>query len=239
MKHYIITRFNIGSPVENELNWLKYRLYLIKNVTYNSILNQSCKNFEWIILVNNNRTSEELNVELNKCGKVLDINNYIEYIQQINHGDIILSTRLDSDDLIHKDFVKIVQDNFYKLQNDNSVHIPYIIDFSCGAVYNCKSSSKLFLRYPTPFLTKVEYGENSELCYSDKHSRMATRYQTIKIELNFPIWMQLIHNGNSSNRFNSKRISIDITEYGISTRFIIDNTIIVKSPFKTDLELLN
>lgn len=63
-EHYIITRFNLplfkaklqnGEEVEsNNLEYLKYRFQIFEDYCYHSIINQTCQNFKWLVLFDEN-----------------------------------------------------------------------------------------------------------------------------------------------------------------------------------------
>jgi hypothetical protein len=216
MKHYIITRFNTGKTLPNDDDWIKYRLELIETYTFKSLQNQSCKNFEWIILINRDRTDEICKGKLNKLGATLltseDLYKYTFNNSIQKH--IVISSRLDSDDVVHKDFVNIIQDTV----SGGGESPPYVIDFPYGSTYKTGKVASLKLNYTTPFLSFVEIlNKDLKLCYNKKHPNMCKIYPVVNINTNVPMWMQIIHKSNVSNIHRKQIITnYDITDYGIN-----------------------
>ncbi|MGO5461130.1 glycosyltransferase family 2 protein [Lactobacillus amylovorus] len=120
-------RISIIVPVYNVEN------YLVKCIE--SILNQSFKNFE-LILVNDGSNDNSLNI----CKKYIEIDNRIKLISQINKGlSAARNTGLryakgnyicfiDSDDFVEKDYLLFLLNNIQKYNADIAMCEYYLTD---------------------------------------------------------------------------------------------------------------
>jgi glycosyltransferase involved in cell wall biosynthesis len=129
-KHFLITRFNLrsehwgstksGLPVLND-EWMEERLILFKKWCLPSVLNQSNKNFEWIIFLDNS-TEQRYKVQLSQMIEpwknilIRYINGDKVFDQEIHKilskayaTDYCITTRLDNDDIVHTDFIDEIQ----------------------------------------------------------------------------------------------------------------------------------
>lgn len=125
-KHFIVTRFNLkcevwfndksGNQVLTD-DWMNQRISLFKNYCFPSVINQKCKNFEWLIYIDDETKSSYIN-KLNKLKKIypfilLKTSSHESFKDQYmrdlllmtNSKDThLITTRLDNDDVIHNDF---------------------------------------------------------------------------------------------------------------------------------------
>ena len=165
-KHFVITRFNLkhsdniwrkdksGNDVLTE-KWLNKRMELFKKYCFPSVINQSSKDFIWLIYIDSN-TKEKYQSELDVLSKLMNnikikrVYSYKEFentycedvinLTSTNWYSHIITTRLDNDDIIHKDFIFKIQElfncqeymavNFLKIlmlnpSNKNKLNIDY------------------------------------------------------------------------------------------------------------------
>ena len=132
--HFLITRFNLKrsdwkTNKNNEEvltdDWHKNRFNLFTNFCFPSVASQTNKNFEWLVFFDSSTTKEyrdlikTLEVKMPNF-KPFFINGMDEflpslksYISEINE-DFIITSGLDNDDCLSKDYIKEVQANFNK-----------------------------------------------------------------------------------------------------------------------------
>ena len=132
-KHFIITRFNlrkdgweITKNNEKLLNdsWLKERFELFENYCFHSVKNQSNQNFKWFVFFDVN-TPDEYVTKIqdykdsydNFCPFFIDgMENYLpSIIENINLNcdqEYLITSRLDNDDSLNKNYVNEVQSYF-------------------------------------------------------------------------------------------------------------------------------
>ena len=116
-RHIILTRFNLQYALESDIHiqtaWLEERFRLFEAYCLPSIIGQTNQNFTWIILVHDQtptiyqqrleqyvQTYPVIKVEY--CSYYDDINILYQNIgrKYIEHYDYLLSTRMDSDDML-------------------------------------------------------------------------------------------------------------------------------------------
>lgn len=152
MNHFIITRFNDYFPCLPDPNlgldekWLAARLKLLEDIAIPSIESQTDQDFLWILKCHP-KTPMWAKKILNKKNFIVsyekEVHNLITKQASISFAKIIrkstrnkniITTRLDSDDAISKDHIKLVKENiksgmFYdfekgivKINNDYYLH---------------------------------------------------------------------------------------------------------------------
>lgn len=163
--HFLITRFNLKfsdnrwkkDKSNNEIlnkDWLMHRMEIFLKYCVPSVLKQSNKNFTWLLYLDINTDVEVVNKLANLTKqygfiKTFYVSSYEKFSESyctdcLNLADkkneYIITSRLDNDDIIHKDFIKKVQAsfqqqkfmavNFLKIlmlnpENYNNIHIDY------------------------------------------------------------------------------------------------------------------
>ncbi len=123
-QHIIISRFNLGlfgsHTKQDAENWMDYRLKIFDKYCYPSVASQTNQNFKWLILFDPD-TPEKYKQIISKYEKVIPIYYkrtpcslqilVMETIKQSINPDaeFIITTRIDVDDMISKDFVERTQ----------------------------------------------------------------------------------------------------------------------------------
>ena len=129
--HFLLTRFNLkksdwqkdkNSQAVLDEKWLKNRIGLFTKFCLPSVLGQTLKDFKWLIFF-----QEDPEPEIRALVKKLKAHDFIEpvfvngfeefqknlpsYIakRMTADSDGLLTTRLDNDDALHKDFISWVQ----------------------------------------------------------------------------------------------------------------------------------
>lgn len=103
-RHFVITNFQYPS----NFAFLDERLELFNKLTIPSMMNQTCKRFTWIIIVNT--LTDELFIPSDLGFKCMIISNKEFKSLLLNQkADHIVTTRLDNGDLLHPKFIEEVQ----------------------------------------------------------------------------------------------------------------------------------
>jgi hypothetical protein len=230
--HFIITQFNLRNfPLSqnNDYNrwieWTRERIQIFRQYCLPSMLNQSCKSFTWLLFFDQD-TPAEFNDFINYlktysfisicyAGGVEDFNGgYANEIKVRTAATTpwIITSRIDNDDCLHKDAVKVIQDNFAERHK-------YLISLASGYILNLEDKKLSHYYYPmSPFISLVESTDfELEGVFQKGHTRWdALRLfitREIRIELfsrkkrksrfilEKPMWIQLIHGKNVSNDF--------------------------------------
>ena len=142
-KHIILTRFNLQYDLQSDIhiqdNWLEERFRLFEQYCFPSIIAQTNQLFDWVILISdqtpNNyllrltqHTKSHKNIYIEQCSYYEDVNILYQAIgsKYVQGYDYLLSTRVDNDDMLAKDFVETLQ------QQLPITHAPAVLTFTNG-----------------------------------------------------------------------------------------------------------
>lgn len=222
--HLLITRFNVEyiEKIEPNLNisvedWLENRFELFFSFCYPSVINQSERNFFWLVYFDPRTPDKYLDkIKNNDIGKIIIpvfANTWIEIYKNIkfdlnriknSYNGLLITSRLDNDDAISINYIKIVQDlvrkNFLKKEE-----IPFSIDLRNGFVYS-SSTGLLYSvnKKSNPFISLVELNNKDSLTvFKYQHQEMTLRFKTFSFDKS-PLWLQHIHDHNLLNRVYGK-----------------------------------
>ena len=232
--HFLITRFNLKNPgwdvtKNNETlldeNWMDERLELFSNFCYPSVINQSNKNFKWLLFFDNS-TSEKYR---NKIDQILNnhpliipfyidgmpnfqtaILNYIA--KNANDKDYLITSRIDNDDCIHKDFINEIQKQFNKqdflaIDNINGYTMQVEPTFILG------KKEHIF----NPFISLIERNFEPKTVWYYVHNMWKKEPRLIHLSEK-RLWLSIIHGKNKVNEFDGYG-NIDWNE--INSDFIV------------------
>ena len=241
LRHYLITRFNVkqknwNKDKNNSLltvneDWLKERFILFETYCLPSVQSQTCKNFKWLIYFDID-TPQHYKDKI-ECHRKLFPNlspkfiSGMEYLiesikkdiidsldNKINDiNNVVITSRLDNDDCLHEDFIKIIQ----KLIKSQSI-MKGVIDIPNGFCLQVKPKPVLSrtIQFSNAFITYVEpCNSNAALLtvMSKPHPQWAYSVKTYFIEKK-RLWMQIIHQKNVVNEvqgiiMNQKKLIIN------------------------------
>ena len=231
-EHYILTLFNVdrGFDKDNKRNDLKYlekRFEIFELVTVPSILAQISRNFTWFVFFDSG-TPDEFKTRVDEISKKLT-NFFPIYVDREDQvlpflknnlspkTKYLVTTNLDNDDALHKNFVQITQSNF----RDEQL---YFINFPLG--YMLRKDGLLMREFlSSPFHTIVEPVSDELLtCLSVPHYRLYSLFlkgvPVYQIPAN-PLWLQLVHDTNVVNKLDVNAVlTLDlgkINDFGILT----------------------
>lgn len=221
IEHFIITRFNLHktdwkrdrSQVEVlDDSWLEERIELFLDFCFPSVVNQSTENFKWLIFFEKasrpklGRLPEQL-----KAWPFIEpvfVEGYEEFQEELpkllqermeKAAQTIITTRLDNDDALHKDFVKDTRELLAKTDPDTVLHFPYGFCFQQG-----KRNKLALQHYPLnqflSLLESVEVARPLLTVYGCEHDKWGEAH-TILSGGNKPRWLQVVHERNMANRF--------------------------------------
>lgn len=237
-KHYLITRFNLRNPnwsttKNNESlltdEWMVHRLWLFENFCLPSVMAQTNQSFEWLIYFDTS-TSDNFKGQLASIFK--NKNNiscfYIDGMQEF-HSSItsyiekdaanvsyIITSRIDNDDCIHKDYINEVQKVFNKQDF-------MAIDVVKG--YSLQISPTMMLgkkeHVYNPFISLIEKKENFKTVWQSDHNMWKKENRITKIK-DKRLWMSIIHEKNKVNEFDGYD---DVDWNDLSKSFVVSKEI--------------
>ena len=207
-EHFIITRFNVPLPWASrgwDDNWLKSRIRLFEDFCYRSVMGQSCQAFKWLVLFD--QQSPEYLRDL--VDKYSEYENFVPvYMSTFSQEELcniirehldklpeyLITTRLDNDDAIHKDFISVVQQHF---DAQELLFLNFLKGYRWheGKIYSKDLSSNMFLS----LVEKIQKNENFKSVCCGNHTRI-NEVGTILDISGFPAWLMVIHDDNLLNK---------------------------------------
>ncbi|RKD92582.1 glycosyltransferase [Mangrovibacterium diazotrophicum] len=224
--HFVITQFNLKRfplSMQSEhkwTNWTRERVKLFQEYCLPSFMNQTTKNFKWLIYFDVD-TPSEFNPFLERL-KQLDFihvykaDGHEEFISRYRRDlkelakekEWIIETRCDNDDCLHQDAIATIQ-RLFKPQNQ------FMISLASGYTLNTQNNKLSHYFYPgSPFMSIVEQ-TNRELTgiFKKEHSHwdglqfglvkeLSHKNKLAAFALEKPYWIQVIHQQNVRNSFH-------------------------------------
>ncbi len=203
MKHYIITRFSIyepswpGRPTDG---WLKHRWPLFERcVASVEAAAQHVDDVEWLMLCHVNtgqrwldRLGERFKESPIRMRIIKTGPKWLKNLQDwLNGGKDthIITTRLDSDDLICEEYLAAIQ-----LADSSAVK--YFVDAPHG-YKEVDGECREYSEKNNPFLSYVETEGPFQSCYFVEHGSRVNRHPIVRLKGRH--WIQVIHNRNQRN----------------------------------------
>lgn len=226
--HFLLTRFNIpfgfgNLPAGLGLNdeWLEQRFALFENFCLPSVLAQENKDFCWLIWIDE-RTPERWRSRLKEdleplpSARVLPFKPgsdaiWKEEIEKLSGGTSvqrIVTTRLDNDDAISRDYLASIARRAAALPRKDR---PYVINYRDG----CRVSNAGFFAVSqrlNPFLSVVSPRHPLITALHTDHGSMNRVGKVVdhgKFFRRAPYWLQSIHGNNAANQLQRKRARMD------------------------------
>lgn len=217
--HFLITRFNLKNPdwkltKNNETvlddRWMDDRLQLFEKFCLPSVTNQTNQNFEWLLFFDTS-TNENYRLKINALLKnheniiPLYINGMTEFynavLDYINKNaaekEYLITSRIDNDDCIHKDYINEIQNQFAKQEL-------LVVDSISG--YTLKIGAKYILGKKehifNPFISLIERNINPKtVWFHHRHSSWKKESRLIYLTQK-RLWLSIIHEKNKVNQFD-------------------------------------
>lgn len=217
-KHFLITRYNINiqnwtSTKNHELldnSWMDHRFGLFCKYCYPSVANQSNQDFIWLIFMNSDteeRHKKEILklVHLQSNIRILFVEGYRQFLfglqtaiaNEIDNEQYLITTRLDNDDCIRKDFIQLIQDEF-------DMQEKCIIEFPLGLSLEIEPKVRLALRKIryNPFISLIENVHSYQtVMYYFRHRGWQNSNAKIQSLNKCRPWLQVVHRMNKLNTF--------------------------------------
>jgi hypothetical protein len=217
--HLLLTRFNVRfrdrfketRGINPNPEWLNNRFKLFEQFCYPSVYSQSNQNFKWLVFFDRD-TPDFLK---NKIKEYSNWKNFIpvytdsvfqegEFPKEVREllrlhmtkgSEYLITSRLDNDDAICKNYIQMVQDNFKK-QEVEGINFLYGYQLYQGKLY-------LDFSMGNHFISLIEkYEENNEDSWKTvfcRHHSNLYEVCHVKIIKDKPTWLEVIHEENISN----------------------------------------
>ncbi len=207
-KHFIITRFNVPLPWASRQwddKWLKSRIRLFEDFCYPSVKGQSCQNFKWLVLFDQ-KSPDYLRDLIDKYSEYKNfVPVYMSTFSQealyksINEHlkektEYLITSRLDNDDAIHKDFISVIQQHF---DSQELLFLNFLKGYRWheGKIYSKDLPSNMFLS----LIEKIQKNKSFKSVLCGNHTRI-NEVGTILDISDFPAWLMVIHDDNLRNK---------------------------------------
>lgn len=203
--HVILTRFSVrfaGSPPIDE-DWLAYRWAFFRDALASSLARQTERGFQWLVFFDVD-TPEWLREEIDALRVDLFTPVYVsswssgiaqQAVAGVSSAPYLITTRIDSDDAVARQFVADVQSHFDRQES-------LYINLLCGVQVERTGEVYRYDEPSNPFISYVEKRADSvpprTVFFSLRHGR-SRRYADLLNVVGPPRWMQVIHGSNIAN----------------------------------------
>lgn len=253
-RHFIITRFNLKYPgnawdkdrLGNSVltdEWLAARVDLFLKYCLPSVQNQSNDNFQWLIYFNTGTNDAVIKqfIELEQSKKNLKImfaDGYDDFMDRYCNDvlsfcnksiEYVITTRLDNDDIVHRDFTSRIQAAFSG-QNFTAINFVKIL------MIDTENRHKLFIDYSfsNHFISLIEKVESSHIsgCYSKRDKEWNSNNEISHI-IDKPYCIEIISERNLGNCFRGFPVfrKTDLSAFSLSHK-VFSNSLSDQDNFK-------
>lgn len=219
-KHYLITRFNLRIPGWQRTRlgasprddaWMTQRLELFGSYCLPSVVNQSSRNFQWLIFMDT-ETAPWCRAQIEAMCAPHDFIGlrYIEgmaafrpQIRACIDADAagcshLITSRIDNDDCLHRDFIATVQSRF----RGQRLCVVDLIDgytLQLAPIVRIGRNDHAF----NPFSSLIEENAQPQTIWARDHGGWKrTRPDQLDAVRGERLWMCVVHAQNMANRFN-------------------------------------
>jgi hypothetical protein len=218
-KHLILTRFNTASPGREQAirlrpGWLDGRFELFRDLCLPSIAGQTRQDFEWIIFFDE-QTPDLYRRQIEDLQKLYPFTAYFTPMFEMDKivpglvrdtsSKWLLTTRLDSDDILAKDHVERLREIVAEPRHQ-------VINFHRGAILSIKDQNPSLYRIAddsNPFASLMEpMSSDAGTIWAVKHVEIDRIAPVLQVE-GPPAWLQIVHGANVSNRVKGVRVRLD------------------------------
>jgi hypothetical protein len=221
LQHFVLTRFSLKTSWSWEtfpLEWLESRLVLFEEYCLPSLAAQSATDFRWLVYCDES-TDESCLARLRDMREIcpqLELTitgprrHPIRLIGSLIEPDtdVLLTTRIDSDDAMHVDMLAAVQE--YAEPFADSRHEELLINFPRGYKLDA-AAGRAYHSYMdnSPFHSLAERpGPRPQSVMSGNHSLLHQKYPTHQ-DHSIPGWLQVVYGGNIRNNITNRDIPTD------------------------------
>lgn len=205
--HFLLTRFNIRYPGQAAAceGWLRHRLGYFEQVCVPSVRSQTSQAFRWIVLLDA-QSPPWLHGAISRLADGLFEPVWIDgfftppraakLVTERSSADWLITSRLDNDDAIARDYIEAVQACFTRQIG--------FINFPSGL--QLTDTGELFHRVDpsNPFVSLIERRDDSQGVYHIRHDH-ALAFGKVRQVKSRPMWLQMIHDRNAGNQANGVR----------------------------------
>jgi hypothetical protein len=221
-RHFLITRVNIGyldriypDGINPEI-WLYKRITIFKEYCFPSIINQTNKNFTWLLYFDErtpNPILRELKEFFNESPFIIikTMEGSFGNLKTVLKKDImdlltdekfIITSRVDTDDMLNKFYIEKVQ-SFFNCQKYVSINFSkgLVYDTSTGLIGATIQKSNAFIS----LIEKIE-SRSPKTVYYKLHREYLNDTERLEIKNSDYMWVVSVHGLNVSSGFFARPI---------------------------------
>ena len=212
LAHTLITRFNIASPgrempIRNRPGWLDRRFDLFERYCLPSVAAQSERAFDWLIYFDE-ATPDTYRERIERARELFAYTpifvgsfDMAQSARDIaTDGAKVVTTRLDNDDAMARDFIARVQAAASEAEPGTVLNFPRGLALRGGRAFSAFDESN-------PFASLVEdTAAPVRTIWSAPHDALGRDWRVVQIDAP-PMWLQVVHGENVSNRIKGARVS--------------------------------
>lgn len=199
INHFILIRFYCLDMLSKDIifneDFLRTQFNIFKQYCLTSLENQTCSNFEIILIIHNDINLDKLNFLQNiKSSLKIHIIRYKDVINFLNNhlnNDFFITSRIDHDDIVYKDCIK-------DIQNLTDYDIPLqFIGFNNGLTMIDNDFENAYLFSPrydyngaisimqTLIVNKILINDNLNIFQVGPHTNTKTHFKDLYNKYNF------------------------------------------------------
>jgi hypothetical protein len=217
--HVILTRFNVRfvedpriASIGLDPAWLTDRFALFERYCLPSVVAQSVQNFSWILFFDSAtppdfvekikeliRPYDNVHAFFSSKLPISTVQDAVRSVVPAN-AEWLLTTRLDNDDALHVDFVASVQAG-QTFRRAEVLNFPLGIILSQGRAYRWRDQSNAFISLSEPF-------DGFATVLNIYRHVYAHESYPVRQVADAPMWLQLVHDNNVSNRIRGFRLPV-------------------------------
>ena len=212
--HFFLTKFNVRSFQDLrpgcQPDWLERRFKLFDQYCFPSVSSQSNQNFQWLVFFDvdtpelfKQKISEYSNKWKNFIPIYLDCPlPYGEFPDEVRsivrnyipaECEYLITTWLDNDDAIHKDYVQMIQDNFDR-QDGETLNFFFGYQLAEGKLYFDFELANHFIS-----LIEKYNPESFNTCLCRPHKELYEVCKSATKVFCKPAWIEVVHGSNYMN----------------------------------------
>lgn len=235
-KHFLITRFNLRKSDWNTNKnnqsvltdeWHRNRFKLFTDYCVPTIVSQTNQDFEWLVFFDTSTKTEFRTIVDTLQAEIPNFKPfYVDGVAAFNptltnyiaksDTDYIITSGLDNDDSLHKDYINEVQSYF---NQQDFLYLDFVDGYTLQIRPEARVGKKL---HPfNPFASLIEKNDNAQSIYFREHHHWKREKRVLQIR-HKRIWSSVIHSENMVNEFTGYD-AVDISKFFES--FAIDKTI--------------
>ncbi len=221
--HYLVTRFNV--PVENwgtdksgqitlDDVWLKHRIELFLRYCVPTVAAQSEKNFTWLIYCDTDTNADvrltiENSIQSIPTASIRFASTFNQLLVDLKEvmfntaSTFLITSRLDNDDGLGKNYIKYVQAHFREADN-------LLLNLGSGIVFDVNENvlTQIRLAPNNHYTSLVEKRKNADTLltvFGFPHDNPPGYLQIINIPAAYA-WLKIIHERNVKSRLKGRPI---------------------------------